>query len=354
VKLLFLTQVLDGGDAVLGFASGWVTELAERCEQVRVVALEVGDTEGLPGNVDWREVGRKGRIGRYLRYRGFLREALREDGFDQVLAHMVPRYLLLADREARRAGAGLHLWYTSKGVDRRLVRAAARADRVFTATEESLRVPAPGRVVTGHGIDLAHFDDGGEPPEEPARILGVGRLTAAKDPLTLLAAVAILIARGWDVHLDLVGGGLVSADADLVRRVDEQVEMGGLAGRVRVHGAVPWRDVPAFYRRSTVLVNASLTGSLDKVVLEAMACRRPVVSCSDAFPGVVEGLGARGDALFFRPGSAAELADRLEAILRASPEGRRALGEDLRAIAARDHELGALMARIVAEMEAAR
>jgi glycosyltransferase involved in cell wall biosynthesis len=318
---------------------------------VRVVALEVGDTTGLPSNVDWREVGRRGVVGRYLRYRRILDEALGEDGFDAVLAHMVPRYALVAERPARRAGARLYLWYTHKGVDARLRKAVPRVLKAFTASPESLRVDGPNVVVTGHGIDLEHFDAHGERPVSPSRLLAVGRITPAKDPLTILAALSILVSRGHDVHLDLVGGGLAAGDDAYVRSVREQSELGGLAGRVELHGAVPYPDVPALYRRATVLVNESHTGSVDKVVLEAMATERPILTCNESFPRVLEALGARRDALLFEPGDAAGLADKLEALL-ALPAGERAaLGADLRAIVARDHDVERLMDLLVAEME---
>ena len=66
MKLLFLTQVLDANDAVLGFVMRWIEGLAKVTERVRVVALEVGDISSLPDNVDVREVGRKGKIRRYI------------------------------------------------------------------------------------------------------------------------------------------------------------------------------------------------------------------------------------------------------------------------------------------------
>ena len=37
----------------------------------------------------------------------------------------------------------------------------------------------------------------------PPRFLTVGRLTPAKDPLTILAAVSILVSRGHDVSLEI-------------------------------------------------------------------------------------------------------------------------------------------------------
>lgn len=352
MKLLFLTQVIDAQDAVLGFVSRWVEGLAKQCERVRVVALEAGDVAGLPANVDVRVVGRSGVVARYFRYRRFLAEALRDEHFDAVLAHMVPRYALVASGPARRHGAGLFLWYTHAGVDARLRRAVQLVDRVFTASPESLRVETAQKVVTGHGIDLRHFDRE-EAPAVPPRLLAVGRLTAAKDPLTVLEALSRLVRGGRDLHLDLVGGGLTVQDQQYARSVEERIERLGLRERVHRAGAVPYRDIAGWYARSSVVVNASFTGSVDKVVLEAMATRRPFVSCNESIPPVVASLGARARSLAFAKGDAAGLADRIDALL-ALPAGERAaLGEDLRAIVARDHEVDALMARLVKEMEAA-
>ncbi|MCB9915500.1 MAG: glycosyltransferase family 4 protein [Planctomycetes bacterium] len=351
MKLLFLTQVLDRGDAVLGFVSRWVRALAAQCEAVRVVALEVGDTSDLPPNVDWREVGRRGRLGRYLRYKRLLREAFGTDGYDTVLAHMVPRYTLVSDAPARRAGARRFLWYTHAGVDARLRRAVPLVEKVFTASPESLRLDAPNKVVTGHGIDLEHF---GRPehgaPARPPRLLSVGRLTPKKDPLTVLEATARLVARGRDVHLDLVGAGLTGSDAGYRDEVTARIARLGLGERVVLHGAVPYVDVPWSYARATVVINASLTGSLDKVTLEAMASRRPVVSCNDTSPRLFAELGDAGAALCFPAGDADALAQRLERLLDLDDAQRLALGERLRAIVARDHEVDVLAARLVREM----
>ena len=350
MRLLLLTQTLDRQDAVLGFVSRWVQGLAAVCERVRVVALEVGDTSDLPDNVDWREVGRQGRVRRYLRYRRYLSEALRRDSFEAVLAHMVPRYTLVSAGPARRAGARSYLWYTHAGVDARLRRAVRLVERTFTATEESLRVETPTRLVTGHGIDCAHFDGEAPAAEAPRRLLSVGRLTPRKDPLTVLEALGMLRERGHDLALDLVGAGLTRDDEGYGDRVRARVEELGLGGRVELHGAVPYLEIPVWYRRATVVVNASLTGSLDKVTLEAMASRRPVVSCNDTAPALFRELGPEGEALCFPAGDAESLAARLEALLSLGEGGRAELGERLRGIVERDHEVDVLMRRLVREM----
>ena len=350
MKLLFLTQTLDRRDAVLGFVSRWVEGLARHCEAVRVIALEVGDTSHLPRNVDWREVGREGRVKRYFRYRRFLKDALQREGFDTVLSHMVPRYALVSDGLARRAGAGRYLWYTHAGVDARLRKAVPRVQKVFTASEESLRIESPNKVVTGHGIDLEHFSEIISPPAEPPRLLSVGRLTPRKDPMTILHALHQLVGEGRDVHLDLVGGGLTGSDIGYREEVLAAIDSLDLSARVALHGSVPYLDIPEHYRRSTLVVNASLTGSLDKVSLEAMASRRPVISCNDSAPALFAELGEEAETLYFPPGNQAVLAACLRHWLDAGAQARLELGARLVEIVRRDHDVDVLMARLVALM----
>ncbi len=354
MKLLFVTQVLDRGDAVLGFVHRWVQGLARCTERVRVLALEVGDTSGLPDNVDWRTIGRRGHISRWFRYRGFLHAALRRDGFDALLTHMVPRYSLVAAGPARRAGVPHFLWYTHAGVDARLIKAERVVDGIFTASDESLRIPTTKRIVTGHGIDVAHFAPGTAEPALPPRLLAVGRLTPAKDPLTVLEALHRLVAEGRNVRLDWAGGALARGDdayADEVRRCVDRL---GLGERVAWRGAVPYAAIPALYHAATVCVSASRTGSVDKVVLEALASGRPVVTSNEAFPRVFAGLGPLAARLIAPPNDPAALAARVAAWLDTPLKERTAVGERCADWIAREHAVDPLMQRLVAHIGASR
>lgn len=350
MKLVVVTQVLDTGHAVLGFMMRWIQGLGLHCERVRVLALEVGDLEGLPENVDLRVIGRRGRLLRFLRYRRYLGEAFGRDGFDTLLTHMVPRYSTLGAGLARRHGVGHCLWYTHKGVDRRLRRAVEVVDKVFSASRESMRVETDKLVVTGHGIDLDHFDAAGAAPEDPPRLLAVGRLTPAKDALTLVEAMAALRAEGREVSLDWAGGALAPGDEAYAQRVQERIAELELESAVRLHGPVPYSRIPEYYRRATLLLSASRTGSVDKVVLEAMACGRPPVTSGEAYPPLLAALGEEAGALAFPPGDVVALTQKVGALLDRSPAERDALGLKLRSIVRADHEVDALMGRLVREM----
>ena len=351
MKLLVLTQVLDRQNGVLGFFNRWIAEFASHCEAVRVVALEVGDTSDLPDNVDWVEIGRRGVVGRYLKYRRALGQALDRDGFDAVLGHMVPRYSIVAAGPARRAGARNYLWYTHKGVDARLRKAVTLVEKTFSASDESLRVETPTRVITGHGIDTDHFDLPAPDFGGRTRILSVGRLTPAKDPLTVIRALGLLVEAGHDVDLTWVGGGLTGDDVPFADEVRAELARLGLEQRVDLAGEVPYAEVDRRFAAADVFVNASFTGSVDKVVLEAMAARRPALSCNDSFPPIFAGLGdARAGDLVFGQGDPDDLARKLALWLERGPEELRRLGEDLRDLVVRDHGVEALCARLCREM----
>lgn len=336
---------------MLGFVAGWIRELAARCDTVQVICLEAGDLSQRPPNVQVRVLGRHGYLRRWWRWRRYMNEAFAA-GCTHVLAHMVPRYATWAVRPARKAKAKVCLWYTHAGVDRRLVDACAKVDLVFTASHESLRVVTPNKVVTGHGIDTQHFRATHAPAQSPRRILSVGRLTPSKDPLVIVDALALLVKAGTPVHLDLVGAGLVDADAAYRELVLQRIAQHRLEGHVTLHGSVPWLQVPAYFERASVVINASHTGSIDKVVLESMAMQRPVVSCNEAVPPLLQALGARASALAFVAGDAASLARQVHALLQLPVADYAALGAELRTIVERDHEVGALMQRLVQRMEA--
>ncbi len=354
MRLVFVTQVLDRQDAVLGFVSRWVEGLAGAAERVRVVALEVGDTSSLPANVDWVEIGRRGSIRRFLRYRKALLGAFKE-GFDGVLTHMVPRYSSVAAPYARRAGAAHFLWYTHKGVDQRLLSALDVVDGAFTASHESLRVDTPKKIVTGHGIDAAHFE-GPRTPSVPGRmrLLSVGRVTPSKDPMTVIEAVDRLRKNGRDVTLAWAGGALARGDDEYGSMVSQAIEGRGLADAVSFVGEVPYPDVPDLYHGADLFVNASKTGSVDKVVLEAMAASLPFVSCNESIPPVIAGTfpdRAVRDQYAFSAGDSESLAKAIMGWIEAEPAAVARQSSALSGLVRGEHDVDSLMQRLVARME---
>jgi glycosyltransferase involved in cell wall biosynthesis len=350
MHLVILTQVLDRDDAVLGFFHGWCEVFARHVPRLTVVAQRVGAT-ALPGHVALHSLGKEAGGGRLrmaqrlVRVLAGLRGSRRPDA---VWVHMVPRLALYAAPALLPRRVPMFLWYTHKGVDASLRLAAPLVRRVFTASEESFRLGSARRrrVVTGHGIDCARFAPGGGPRD--VDVLCVGRLSPSKGQVELLEALARC--PGPPPRTVVAGDILLASDVPYRERVRELAAR--LGPRVELAGAVPWLAMPALMGRARVLANVSRTGSVDKVVLEAMACGALPLTCNESFaPLLGPGLAPR---LMFRPGDAQALADGVQRLL-ALPAGEAgALSAQLREVVVRGHDLEDLVPRMLAEMEAAR
>lgn len=348
MRLCFVTQVVDDDDAVLGFLPSWLRELATRVEELWVVTFALGKPPELPPNVRVHSLGRergvKG-LRLLLSLRRELRRAVREGGCDRVLVHMVPKYAVLAHWLGVPRRVPIYLWYTHAGVNRWLEWCEPLVVKIFTASEESLRIETPKKVVTRHGIDVAFLrpDLKGEPA--PDSLLTVGRLTPSKDVGFLLEGCAALARAGIGARLEVVGDGLVPSDVAYRADMERLAAQLGIARNVRFVGAVPYRKIPSVYRSAQLFVSASRTGSVDKAVLEAMACGVPVLTSNESFRAILPPEHT------FAPRDLTQFVERARAVLGWDAAERRRRGADLRAIVARDHAVGPLMSRLVSEME---
>ncbi len=347
MHLVILTQVLDSQDAVLGFFHGWCEEFARHVDRLTVFAQRVG-TVSLPGHVDVRSLGKDeggGHLTMLRRLVGGLTGLRGGRRPDAVWAHMVPKFVLYAAPVVVPRGIPIYLWYTHKGVDRNLRLAVPLVRKVFTASEESFRLKARHgvRVVTGHGIDCRHFVAGPRP--RPVDVLTVGRLAPSKGQDELLAALALLPECP---RTEIAGEILLPGDAPFRAALHETAAR-LFPGRVNFLGAVPWPAVAEVMRRARVMVNASRTGSVDKVVLEAMACGTLPLTCNESFTPL---LGPElAPLLMFRQNDPADLAAGLLRLMAMNDTDAAALGERLRDLVRRDHDLSRLIPRMVSDME---
>jgi len=137
---------------------------------------------------------------------------------------------------------------------------------------------AAGSVVRLYnGLDLERFPYA-DPAVRPPVIAAVGRLVEKKGFDDLLEAVALVVAGGREVRLELVGTGPCEAD------LREQVERLGLAGVVTMHGALPQRRVRQVVQSAAVFAAPCVVAAdgnrdgLPTVLLEAMALGTPSVA----------------------------------------------------------------------------
>ncbi|MBN1812162.1 MAG: glycosyltransferase family 4 protein [Anaerolineae bacterium] len=232
----------------------------------------------------------------------------------------------------------LILWYAWGRVDAKLRLAHRLVDCVVTASPESFPLKSTKTVVLGHGIDTARFCADMKTGADGAGILAVNRIAPDKDLETLLRAMVAL-----DVPCRIVG---ITDERNRAyrARLYDLVEELGIGGRVQFVGPVPYTEMADQYRTCALFVSTSLTGSLDKVVLEAMACEKPVLTCNESFKSV---LGHHAEDLMFDQGDHQALSEKVNHLLGLSAEARARLGQELREIVVREHDLAGFIGRLV-------
>lgn len=128
-------------------------------------------------------------------------------------------------------------------------------------------------------------------------------------------------------HLPDIGTRLlVLGDGNLRPRYQKQAVKLGLGDRVIFCGRVSDEELPAHYTFSDVLVLPSTTmgEAFGLVLLEAMACAKPVIASN--LPGVRSVVSDGEDGLLAWPGDADDLAHKIQMLLD-DPQRRREMGE---------------------------
>jgi glycosyltransferase involved in cell wall biosynthesis len=164
----------------------------------------------------------------------------------------------------------------------------ARADAVHVIAEAKRDEavahgldPSKAHLIRG-GIDTQAFRPSATDREDDGcfSIVTVSWLRWLKGSEYGLLAIAELAREGIPVTIDMVGGDPppeMEEEGERARILHTAHDL-GLEGRVRLHGHVEPAVVCAMLQRADVFMHASLSEGLPNVVLEAMACARPVVA----------------------------------------------------------------------------
>jgi colanic acid/amylovoran biosynthesis glycosyltransferase len=181
------------------------------------------------------------------------------------------------------------------------------------------------------GVDPARYAGVADPPSGRPRILCVGRLVPEKGQAVLLNALALLTKHGVDAELELVGEG-PSREA-----LEGLVTKLALGDRVSFAGTIGQDAIDAHYEAASVFCLPSFSEGVPVVLMEAMACRRPVVAT--AIAGIRELVDDGKSGVLVSPGRTDELARALERLLR-NPDLCQQLGEAGRRHVARCYDIG--------------
>ena len=108
-------------------------------------------------------------------------------------------------------------------------------------------------------------------PKKSKKILFVGRLHNEKNISLLINAMPKIIERVKDTHLCIVGSGKLS------EHLEKEADILGIKSNVTFLGKIPEEDIPLAYNCCDFFALPSLAELEGIVVLEAMACGKPIL-----------------------------------------------------------------------------
>ena len=117
-------------------------------------------------------------------------------------------------------------------------------------------------------------------PNEPLRLLFVGRMVRWKGVIYVIRAVSLVV-KTVPIELNIVGGG------EMLESYKQETRRLGIASVVHFRGRLDRDGVSRWYERSHVFLYPSFREPMGSVVFEAMAHGLPVIASTVGGPGYI-------------------------------------------------------------------
>lgn len=305
MNLLFFTRKVDNQDERVGFVTDWILEFAKNVNHLIVICQEKGEVGSLPENIDIYSLGKEkgnGKIKQIILSQWLFFKLIKK--VDGVFAHMIQHYSILVGPWCKLFNKKLIQWYVHKSVNFWLKLASIFVDEFVSASTESFRMKTSKPVhIFGHGININKFQDtrnnfqsrSGRTNNQFSNsnfiILSVGRISPIKNydlMIDVIQKIKLNIPEMRNkIQLQIIGGpGLKSQQSyylDLIKKVKEN----NLNMVINFIGPLPQKKTLRYYAECDLFINLSDTGSTDKVVLEAMASGKLVLTSNQAFKNIL-------------------------------------------------------------------
>jgi glycosyltransferase involved in cell wall biosynthesis len=277
MKLLIITQKVDRNDPILGFFCRWIEEFAKHCEKIIVICLEKGKYN-LPPNVGVLSLGKESGQSKVKYVWRFYKYIWQErKNYDAVFVHMNQEYVLLGWKFWKLWGKKIYLWrnHAFGGFLTRI--AILVSNKVFCTSPQSFTARFKKTKIMPVGIDTDFFRPDPNVKKIPRSILALGRISPIKRLDILINALLELQKQKIDFTATIVGSPIFETDILYERELHRLAEPLTRSGRLSLCPAVRHSETLDIYRSHEIYVNLTPTGSMDKTILEAMACGALVI-----------------------------------------------------------------------------
>jgi len=348
MKLLMITRKVDEKDSSpAGFTYNWVKKIGQKLEKLYVITWQKSARGDLPENIEIISLPNNKLLKIFVLPFKLFRVLPKVNG---VFCHQNPEYTILAAPWAKLFGKKLVTWYAHGYVGWKLHLVNWLADKILTSSDKGCRLKYRKKIeVIGQGIDVDYFNKQLRVSNERSyfKILSIGRISPAKDYQTLIQAVGILVKNGIrDLRVQIVGGPALKRDREYFNDLKDMAEDRGLKNYVGFLGPIAHHKILSYYQDCDLFINSSHTGSMDKAVLESMACERLVLTCNEAFIDLLD-----DQRFIFQKKNPQDLAQKIINLMNLPLEKKQAIVQQLRDKVVKNHDLDNLVNRIISQYE---
>jgi len=348
MRLLVITQKVDVNDDIFGFFHRWIEKFAENLDFVNVICLQKGEYS-LPQNVKVFSLGKERRHSRIEEVCRFYQDIWRlRNDYDTVFVHMNAIYVVLSGCLWKIWGKKIYFWHNHRHGNLITRIAILWADTVFYTSPFSFSAKFKKSKIMPAGIDTDIFQRDAQIQKIPRSILYAGRFSPVKNVDVLIKAADLLDKRGLDFVLNIVGQP-GDDEQDNFQKIKTSARDLEVRGKIKFLGKAQNSRLPEIYGQNDVVINLTQAGSFDKTILEAMACQNIVLVSNPAFENIFPEEYRRF--LIFKERDAQDLAKKIVYLMNLPENEKIVLGQKLRAIAVRDHNLDNLIAKIIHESD---
>ncbi|MEK7642538.1 MAG: glycosyltransferase family 4 protein [Patescibacteria group bacterium] len=341
MRLLILTQKIDKDDPILGFFHTWVFRLSEKFESVVVVCLSKGDFD-LPQNVQVFSLGKeKGKNRFYYIFQFFNLCFFQSLKYDAVFVHMNQEYVLLGGLFWKMLRKPVYLWrnHPQGSILTRL--AVLLSNKVFCTSDKSFTKRFSKTILMPVGIDTYQFKDLKKERSKNS-ILFLSRISLVKRPESLIEALKILKDKDINFICNFYGEALPK-DQNYFENLKNKIKEYGLENNVKFKVAVPNDQTPKIYSEHNIFINLTPSGSMDKTILESVACGCIPIVANDYFRDIFEPEMLVGEDIY-------DISNKIEFCLNLLEERKDEIRQRLIKYVSENHSLKILIEKLYAEI----
>ncbi|MBU1131196.1 glycosyltransferase [Patescibacteria group bacterium] len=359
LKILYITQKVDFNDDLLAAIHSWLEDLAGKVNKLYIVCLYKGEVK-LPDNCQVFSLGKEQGISRLkyiLKFYKVVIPLIFTKKINGIFIHMNEIYifLLLPLRLFLKIFNIPIVWWKAHGKIINYSKLALNfVDRVVTSAPSAFKVKTPKKRVIGQGIDIQKFKplDVIKENKNLINIIAIGRLSPVRNYELLLKAVRQVLDNLPETKLkvSIYGGVPQGKNQEYHQQLIKLREELNLQNIVSFKGAVPNHQLPRLINQADFVVNPGGSNSLDKAIVETMACQRIIIDSNAASWEILEksDLTEKEKSLFlFKRGHHLDLAEKIKNVINLNKDKKAFIEKSLRQLVVNHHNVDNLNRQIL-------